>query len=136
MEDVINKLLIYSKLSAKGFAEKIGLDRPQAIYDILNGKTKGISRAMENKILSVFPEVNKTWLLTGEGEMLRSSISQTSSGNNNTQVVGDGNRLVNTALLEEVAAQRRLTEDALKSLARTQEQVSSLIELLKEKKNV
>lgn len=69
--DIINKLLIYSKLNAKSFSEKIGLERPQAIYDILKGKTKSISLAMQDKILSVFPELNRTWLMTGEGEMMK-----------------------------------------------------------------
>lgn len=71
VSDIINKLLIYSELNAKSFSEKIGLERPQAIYDILKGKTKSISLAMQDKILSVFPELNRTWLMTGEGEMLK-----------------------------------------------------------------
>ena len=69
--NIINKLLIYSELNAKSFSEKIGLERPQAIYDILKGKTKSISFAMQDKILSAFPELNRTWLMTGEGEMLK-----------------------------------------------------------------
>ena len=56
MTEVIAKALAYTKLNAKQLAERIGLDRPQAIYDILKGKTKSISPAMANKILSVFPE--------------------------------------------------------------------------------
>ena len=40
---VLNKLLEYSKLNGKSFSEKIGLIRPQAIYDIQNGKTQNIS---------------------------------------------------------------------------------------------
>lgn len=67
---VLNKLLEYSKLNGKSFSEKIGLIRPQAIYDIQNGKTQNISVSMANKIISAFPEVNKSWLLTGDGEML------------------------------------------------------------------
>lgn len=46
MTEVIAKVLAYTKLNAKQLAERIGLDRPQAIYDILKGKTKSISPAM------------------------------------------------------------------------------------------
>ena len=67
---VLNKLLEYSKLNGKSFSEKIGLIRPQAIYDIQNGKTQNISVSMANKIISAFPEVTKSWLFTGDGEML------------------------------------------------------------------
>lgn len=69
--DVVNKLLEYSEMNPKKFSEKIGLMRPQAIYDIQNGKTKNISPGMVDKIISVFPEIDRVWLLTGEGEMLK-----------------------------------------------------------------
>jgi transcriptional regulator with XRE-family HTH domain len=74
--DVIDKLLDYSGLNAKSFSEKIGLDRPQAIYDIQKGKTKSITISMANKILSVFPEIDKGWIMTGEGEMLKGGESK------------------------------------------------------------
>ncbi|MCO6564353.1 MAG: hypothetical protein J6581_02795 [Apibacter sp.] len=67
----LNNILIYTKLNPRSFSKKIGLARPQAIYDIQGGKTKNFSQAMINKIISVFPEFNKSWLLTGEGEMLK-----------------------------------------------------------------
>lgn len=73
---ILDKILKYSNLNAKAFSEKIGLDRPQAVYDIQKGKTKSISHAMMIKITSVFPELNKSWLLTGEGSMLKSNYDQ------------------------------------------------------------
>lgn len=74
---IIDKLLEFFQLNAKSFSEKIGLDRPQAIYDIQNGKTKGISPRMADKIISAFPEVDKAWLLSGEGEMLKEATDVT-----------------------------------------------------------
>lgn len=108
MSDVINKLLIYSGLNAKAFADKIGLDRPQAIYDILKGKTKSISPSMSNKILSVFPEVSRTWLLTGEGDMLSADAPAST---------GSGDRSVIERLLSQLEEKDR--------------QIAALIELLK-----
>ena len=87
MEEIISKLLNYSELNAKQFAEKIGLERPQAIYDIQKGKTKSISQNMANKILSAFPELNKSWLLSGEGNMLKNNVNV---GGENTGVVVNG----------------------------------------------
>lgn len=72
--EIINKLLEHSGLNAKSFSERIGLEKPQAIYDIQKGKTRTISPAMANKILSVFPAIRRAWLLTGEGEMLKGDI--------------------------------------------------------------
>lgn len=67
---IIEKLLSYSGLSARQFAERIGTKTAQAIYDLQKGRTKSISSDIGNKILSCFPEVNRVWLLTGEGDML------------------------------------------------------------------
>lgn len=55
-------------LNTKALADKLGYDRPQVLYDIIKGKTAAISAKMANKIISVFPDVNKAWLLTGEGD--------------------------------------------------------------------
>lgn len=67
----IDQLLDMYELNAKALSEMIGMKRPQAIYDILNGKTKSITEKMAIKIISVFPEINKTWLLTGEGDVVK-----------------------------------------------------------------
>lgn len=71
--DIICNILIHYQLNPKSFSEKIGLDRPQAIYDIQSGKTKNISAKMADKIISAFPEIDRSWLLTGEGNMLKES---------------------------------------------------------------
>lgn len=71
--DIIDKILEHFQLNTKSFSEKIGLDRPQAIYDIQTGKTKNVSPRMADKIISVFPNIDRRWLLTGEGDMIRQS---------------------------------------------------------------
>lgn len=94
MTEVIAKVLAYTKLNAKQLAERIGLDRPQAIYDILKGKTKSISPAMANKILSVFPEIDRGWLMTGEGDMLRAGFHH--FADNNQGFINSNNNIGNT----------------------------------------
>lgn len=66
----INAILLHEGITAAQLAEAIGDKRPQAIYDILNGKTKGISKTMAGKINSAKPYFRLAWLLDGEGEML------------------------------------------------------------------
>lgn len=66
----LEAILNYYGINAKSLSEKCGYGRPQGIYDVQNGKTKEISTTMANKILSVFPELNRVWLLTGEGNMI------------------------------------------------------------------
>ena len=58
---------------------------------------------------------SEKWLLTGEGDMLSRQISQKVNGDGNTSVAGNGNH-VNSDLgkaLEEISAQRRLTEEVV-----------------------
>ena len=76
-KDRITAILTYYDLSAKALSEKIGMDRPQAIYDIINGKTQSITEKMASKIISVFSEISKSWLMSGEGEMIKNSRSST-----------------------------------------------------------
>lgn len=72
-DEKLNKILEYLGINASEFAFKIGVKTNQAIYDILKGRTKTLSSSMIDKISSCYPEINRIWLLTGEGEMLNSS---------------------------------------------------------------
>lgn len=70
-ERVFN-LLKYTGLSARALAKKLELKGPQIFYDIKAGKC-GISKDLADKIQEKFQNINKTWLLTGEGEMLKTA---------------------------------------------------------------
>ena len=66
-----------------------------------------------------------------------SSTFQTATGSHATQIAGDHTHVSGCATLDkaldEIASQRRLTEDALSRLAKAQAQVDDLIEILKSK---
>lgn len=66
---IIDEIIKISGLNAAKFAKIIGV-HPTQIYDLQSGKTKSISPSMADKILKVYPNFCKLWLLTGEGEML------------------------------------------------------------------
>lgn len=121
MKEIILKLLEYSELNVKQFSERLGMKRGQAIYDIMSGKTKRVSEKLANQIISEFPEISKAWLLTGEGEMLKnnSAVAENHSISIAGEEIKENNIQVNTdetiaKLIDEVAAQRKLTEIALK----------------------
>lgn len=65
-------ILQHYNISVNALSKKLGLDRPQVLYDIMSGKTKSITEGMASKIISVFSDISKSWLLSGEGEMLQS----------------------------------------------------------------
>lgn len=58
------------RLSLSKLAILVGCS-PQNMYDIKSGKAKSVSMSIAEKVAAVFPKYSKSWLLTGEGEMLQ-----------------------------------------------------------------
>lgn len=110
------------------FARIVDIPRGD-LSQMMSGKRKVSKRCVSN-LLANFPEINEEWLQTGEGEMLKnaSAIADNHSISIAGEEIKENNIRVNTdetiaSLIAEVAAQRRLTEIALK-------QNSDLIALL------
>ena len=57
---------------------------------------EGTRRATLDKVSMRYPQLNITWLLTGEGQMLKSTPTQQSSGDNSPNVMGNNNMVGNT----------------------------------------
>lgn len=126
-QEKIEKILMYLNVNAKVFSEDLGYMRPQIIYDIQKGKTKRISEELASKIVSVFPDISKSWLLADEGDMLKEQFNQSIQGSHNMQVAGHGNN-INTSsaiykAIDEIAEQRKL-------IAKSQEQIDRLLAII------
>lgn len=68
---ILNDVLKHLGMSVKQFSDSLGKERPQWAYDVLNPEKKvGISKNIADLIIEHYPQFNKSWLLTGEGEML------------------------------------------------------------------
>lgn len=67
--DILQKFLDHFEINANQLAKQLDMPRTQSLYDILDNKIS-ISRKMADRIKEVYGEVNVSWLLTGEGEML------------------------------------------------------------------
>lgn len=103
-----------------------------ATFERMAGLSNGYLKQLKNspsismieKILETFPEINKEWLLTGEGEMLRDVVI----GDGN--IKGDNNNWTNvntdSALLraiEAIGEQQKIT-------AKSQEQIDRLLGII------
>lgn len=84
-KDIINQLLDSKSIKAGPFAKEIGV-HPTQIYDLQSEKIKKISASIASKIVNRYPEYDPIWLLTGEGEMLKSepTLLDLESKNNKT----------------------------------------------------
>ncbi len=70
-KEIISLILKELGIKAPTFANNIGV-KYQRILDIQNGKTKKVSSTVADAIIERYPQFNRIWLLTGEGEMLKS----------------------------------------------------------------
>ena len=84
-----------------------------------------------DKILNKYQDLNKVWLLTGEGEMLKSGVS-IENGDGSTQVIGDGNNVNTPSALDKAL---EALAKAQEMNAKSQEQIDRLITLLEKKEN-
>lgn len=75
LNERISKVIEYSKLSSSEFADEIDVQR-SSISHITSGRNKP-SLEFIIKIKSRFPEILWDWLVTGDGEMLKSDLPET-----------------------------------------------------------
>lgn len=68
----IESIIQWANMSTNYFARYIGLPRGENLYQIKRGNN-GISRDVANKIVTKFPQIDKLWVLTGEGQMFVSN---------------------------------------------------------------
>lgn len=113
-------------------ARLLGISRGE-MSNVLSGR-RPVSRRIVDNLTTLYPEYSAGWLLTGEGEMLKSQTSTAESGavSINGEEIKENNIQVNTdetiaKLIAEVAAQRRVTEKVL-------EQNSELVAIIAGKK--
>ena len=96
MENSISqRVKIYCKFKSikiSAFEKRCGLSN-----GYVNGITRGIGESKLKTISLNFPDLNVSWLLTGEGEMLKTNISiggdnivQTIEGDNHGTMIGKG----------------------------------------------
>jgi len=77
LNERISKVIEYSNLSPSEFADEIDVQR-SSISHITSGRNKP-SLEFIIKIKSSFPEILWDWLVTGEGEMLKSELPDVKS---------------------------------------------------------
>jgi hypothetical protein len=66
----LEKVVKWAGMSVNAFAHHVGLKRSENLYQIKKGN-HGISKQLALVITTKYPQINRSWLLTGEGEMLK-----------------------------------------------------------------
>lgn len=114
----------FKKLSMKEFEKLCGLSS-----GYVTSMRKGFGVDKLNNVLTAFPELNREWLLYGEGDMLR-TVTQEAHGNNNTQIANSsniGNSEVAEKALNELSEMRKLLDKAIQN---NKEQAERFFEII------
>ena len=118
----------------KKFRENFGLSQQQLA--ILVGSSVRTITNWENGGKIPSSRVSQLEALMASAKKSNSTI-QTATGANSTQIAGDNAHVGECETLDraisEIASQRRLTEDTLARLAKAQQQVDDLLQILKSK---
>ena len=64
----VEAVIKWANMSTNYFARYIGLARGENLYQIKRGNN-GISLDVAERVVAKFPQIDKLWLLTGEGQM-------------------------------------------------------------------
>lgn len=133
METVKDRIITYIKytgISQKKFEETVGISN-----GYVNNVKASPSSTVLQKIFGAYPELNKDWLLTGEGPMLTSDLSgsvhQQSSGDYSPNVNGTGNVVggVGGGAVEDMATALR---KALGTIETQNSTISTLTDLVRD----
>lgn len=73
--DRLAQIIRWFDTTPNRFAMQVGMARAENLYHIKNG-VSGISPEFANRVVSHFPEINRTWLLTGVGNMLVAEVNR------------------------------------------------------------
>ena len=118
---VIQDIADHERMTVAQIASAI--DKPAScLYDIQKGKIKGVSEKLASLILEKFPHYNKSWLLTGEGEMLKPT--QSIEGDGNIQVGGNACNVNAGKTIDKLIG---LLSKAQEQISKRDEQIDNLI---------
>ena len=108
--DILQKILSHEQMTAATLSSKLGYSSPQLLYNISKGITKGISQSLADRIISAFPHYNRSWLMSGEGEMLKDAPADEAPAKphrapREVEVVPAGSRIIQTLPIIPIKAQ-------------------------------
>ena len=126
---VIQEMLVYTGKNAKQFSDSIGKDRPQWLYDVMNPeKVTGLSSRMVDMICETYPEFSRSYLLTGEGTLLKANtiVGNIQQNINSSHISQNGN-VETSANMDKLI---NVLAEQSQQVTKAQEQIDRLITLL------
>jgi transcriptional regulator with XRE-family HTH domain len=118
IKERIYSFIEYKGITVKKFEELCGLSN-----GYISSMRKGFGTDKLNNVLTMFPELNREWLLYGEGEMLNPKVIQNNQNGDNIQ----GHSVtVNKTEKDYLEIIKRQSEQ----LSKSQEQIDRLLSII------
>lgn len=125
----IHTFIKYKGISIKKFEEQCELSN-----GYISSMRKGFGADKLNNVLNIFPDLNREWLLYGEGEMLnpQNAITNSPVGDNSTQIAGNSNHINCSSTIDkalnEISEMRKLLAEAIRNNKEQADRFFSIIE--------
>lgn len=125
---IVYEILTHTGLNAKAFSDSIGKDRPQWLYNVLNPENpSGLSSRMVDMICETYPEFSRSYLLTGEGTLIKTDKAENIQQNiNSSHITQNGNVEVSASMDKLI----NVLAEQSQQVTKAQEQIDRLITLL------
>ncbi len=115
---IIDEVLKAVGMNAPTFANKIGINY-QRIFDLQRGRTKKFNPGVVNLICEAFPQINKTYLFTGEGSVLNNTNEQPQITHNDVPLSGMSEIIAMSHKVIELFKQVTDKDDEVQARSRT-----------------
>lgn len=130
---LVHEILTYTGMNAKAFSDSIGKDRPQWLYNVLNPETPtGLSSRMVDMICETYPEFSRSYLLTGEGALLKADKAENIQQNINSSHITQNGNVEASANMDKLI---NVLAEQSQQVTKAQEQIDRLITLLERNSN-
>ena len=118
----------YKGLTVRSFEEKCDLSN-----GYVSSMRKGFGKDKLNNVLKEFPELNRDWLLYGEGEMLVTPVVQNNKNGDNIQGASVTIHKAEGDYLEIIKGLTSQLSKSQEQVSKSQEQIDRLITIIENK---
>lgn len=126
--EIVTEVLNYTKMNAKQLSEAIGCSGAGWLYEVLNpNRPNGLSKSKAGEIVAAFPEISLSYLLTGEGTLLKADKAENIQQNINSSHITQNGNVEASANVDKLI---NVLAEQSQQVTKAQEQIDRLITLL------
>lgn len=126
--EIVTEVLNYTKMNAKQLSEAIGCSGAGWLYEVLNpNRPNGLSKSKAGEIVAAFPEISLSYLLTGEGTLIKTDKAESVQQNINSSHITQNGNVETSASMDKLIS---VLAEQSQQVTKAQEQIDRLITLL------